>query len=91
MNEIKGFVGTYAPGKGIYSFLYDVQKEEFVKTDLFYPVKDAKYLSYYKNRLAFPTQLTDAGSCMQVWKTVLPVTLYRMGTVFILLIIMMVP
>ena len=66
MNEIKGFVGTYAPGKGIYSFLYDVQKEEFVKTDLFYPVKDAKYLSYYKNRLAFPTQLTDAGLCVLV-------------------------
>ena len=49
MNEIKGFVGTYAPAKGIYSFLYDVQKDAFVKTDLFYPVKDAKYLSYYKN------------------------------------------
>ena len=37
MNEIKGFVGTYAPAKGIYSFLYDVQKDAFVKTDLFYP------------------------------------------------------
>ena len=64
MNEIKGFVGTYAPAKGIYSFLYDVQKDAFVKTDLFYPVKDAKYLSYYKNRLAFPTQLADARLCV---------------------------
>lgn len=64
MDEIKGFVGTYAPGKGIYSFLFDVQKEEFVKTDLFYSVKDAKYLSYYKNRLAFPTQLADAKLCV---------------------------
>ena len=29
-----------------------------------YPVKDAKYLSYYKNRLAFPTQLADARLCV---------------------------
>ena len=69
MNEIKGFVGTYAPAKGIYSFLYDVQKDAFVKTDLFYPVKDAKYLSYYKNRLAFPTQLAECQTlCSCEWQ-----------------------
>ena len=90
MNEIKGFVGTYAPAKGIYSFLYDVQKDAFVKTDLFYPVKDAKYLSYYKTDWRFPHSLRMpdsvflrmAESCLQDWKTVPPVMWFRMRIVF---------
>lgn len=63
--EIKGFVGTYAPAKGIYSFAFDTEKETFVQTELFYAVNDAKYISYDNNRLAFPILQQDgAGVCV---------------------------
>lgn len=72
MSKIKGLVGTYAPSKGIYSFIFDTVKEKFIESNVYYETRDAKYISYDHERLAFPIQEEFAGVCVmkdgQVYK-----------------------
>ena len=64
MKTIKGWVGTYAPSKGVYSFVFDTEKDKFIETSVYFETRDAKYLSYDYNRFVFPIQEEAAGICV---------------------------
>ncbi|MGX8850889.1 beta-propeller fold lactonase family protein [Amedibacillus sp. YH-ame10] len=56
MKNIHGFIGTYSD-KGIYEFSFDTSSGKFVHHDLYLQVKEAKYVSYDYETLAFPCNL----------------------------------
>lgn len=56
---MKGYIGTYASTKenGIYQFSFDEGTKNFIECSLYLKDKDTKYLSLYKNVLAYPFAL----------------------------------
>ena len=44
MSKIKGLVGTYAPSKGIYSFIFDTVKEKFIESNVYYETRCEIYI-----------------------------------------------
>lgn len=61
-----GYIGTYysQESKGIYHFLFNQITGEMTKPELFYEAPNAKWVSLYENRLAFPVEKDGkAGTC----------------------------
>lgn len=65
MKKITGYIGTYASkdSQGIYHFSFDLNKQSFDDTSLFYPVRDAKYVSLCNHIITAPCMEENAGIC----------------------------
>lgn len=63
MEIIKAYVGTYDinGSKGIYEFIFDIKKEQFLSSHIVYEILDAKYLSFHNGMLVFPFKKQKMG------------------------------
>lgn len=66
MKKITGYIGTYASknSQGIYQFSFDIERRVFDETTLFYPIRDAKYISLDNHTMVAPCMEDNAGICL---------------------------